>query len=171
MPPARKTTSSKKTETKPAARAGRPRKLEIDPELQGRITAYIRAGAFPERAAVAAGVSERSHYSWVAKGIEEREHREDGKKPRTTMQVYLDYLDAVERAIAEAEVLLIGKVTQGGAGWQAQLAILERRFRDRWSAKAPTNAAGTVPTSSAGRATTLDQLAERRGQRRVKKTG
>lgn len=152
---------------------GRKPTLEIDPALQGKIMAFVRAGAYPERAAVAAGIGERTHYLWQSKGLEEREHREAGKPPRKTWQIYLDYVDALDQAIAEAEMLLLGRVAQGGPQWNAHMTILERRFRDRWGDK-PSRGGGTetVPTTppATGNVTPLQQMAERRGQRRVKKT-
>jgi hypothetical protein len=150
--------------------AGRPPKLEIDHELQGRIMTFVRAGAFPERAAVAAGVSERTHYYWQEKGLEERQHRESGKAPRKTWQVYLDYVDALDQAVAEAEMLLLGKVAQGGPQWNAAMTLLERRFRDRWSPKQAAKQPAATPTTPAGNVTPLQQMATRREQRSVKKT-
>ncbi|MCB9377102.1 MAG: hypothetical protein H6515_14700 [Microthrixaceae bacterium] len=147
---------------------GRKPRLAIDPDLKDRIVQMVRVGMYPERAAVAAGVGERTHYLWQAKGLEEREHREDGKKPRVTMQVYLDYVDALDRAVAEAEFLLLGEAQSGTPAAKDHLAILERRFRDRWSPKVPPAAKGAA-TGPAPKRTGLDMLAERRNGR-VKKT-
>lgn len=151
--------------------AGRTPKLEIDPDLKGRIMAYVRVGAFPERAAVAAGVHESTHYRWQAKGLEERAHRAGGKTPRKTWQVYVDYVDALEQAIAEAEMIMLGKVARGGSEGNASQWLLERRFRDRWGAKI-AGPASTAPAASgpAQTSTPLDQLASRREQRSGKKT-
>lgn len=146
------------------ATAGRKPLLETDPELHGRIMNYIRAGAFPERAAVAAGVSERSHYAWQDKGLEERDRREAGTKPRSTWDIYVKYVDGIDQATAEAEMLLLAKVNNGGQGWSAQLAILERRFRERWGVK-PT-AAGGSGKPDATPATGLDEFSKRRAERR-----
>ena len=144
----------------------RPRKLEIDPSLQSAIVDAVRRGAPPERAAIAAGVSASTHYDWQAKGLAERERRAAGKAaPRKTWQVFLDYVDALERAVAQAELDLLENVRLGGEGWQASLAILERRFRDSWAPKAldgsrdPTQAAAPAPVTS------LAQLQQRRAAR------
>ena len=150
---------------------GRPSKLEIDDTLRGKIMAMVRAGMFPERAAIAAGVAERTHYLWQSKGLEEREHREAGKTPRKTWQVYLDYANELEQAVAEAEFLLVGTIAKGG-GTAQTMALLERRFRDRWSGKAPA-APPTVPTAptSGTNVTPLAAATARREQRRVTKPG
>lgn len=150
--------------------AGRPSKLAIDPELQGRIMAMVRVGMFPDRAAVAAGIGERTHYLWQQKGYQEREQREAGKVPRKTWQVYLDYVDELDQAVAEAEFLLVGKITKGGTDGPDLRWILERRFRDRWSTKA-TGPAATQPAAAGPgqKASAVDQVAAKREQRRVKK--
>lgn len=143
--------------------------LAINPEIKATIMAMVRSGAYPERAAVAAGVTERAHYLWQAKGLEEREHRESGKAARKTFQVYLDYVDDLDQAIAQAEIALIGKVTEGASGWQGSMTLLERRFRDRWSGKLPP--AKPAAAAAPAKGTVLDQLAARRTQRGGKKTG
>lgn len=152
---------------------GRKSKLETDPQLQGRIASMIRAGMYPERAAVAAGVPESTHYLWQQKGRDEQAAIADGKQPRKTWAIYLGYVEMIDQAIAEAEFLALGKISAGGPGWQSHAWILERRFRDRWGAKAPLETpaaqppAGTNPTTPP--ATPLDQLGQRREQRGVKK--
>lgn len=160
MPPK---TRTKKTTAAAKRPPGRPRKLEIDPELQGRIVDMVKTGAHPERAAVAAGISERTHYLWQARGLEERDHRDAGKTPRKTMQIFVDYIDALDTAIAEAEINLLKKASNGGPAGTAALAILERRFRDRWSTKATPPKAPTTATS--GASTGLDMLAAKRAGR------
>lgn len=145
-------------------------RLVLDPEVKGQILEFIKLGAYPERAAVACGVSERSHYLWQAKGLEEREHREQGKKPRVTWQVYLDYANDIERAVAQAEMRLVSQAGDGGPTSVAALNILGLRFRERWTAKglastpAPKTAAAATERASV---TPLDAFAARRGQRNV----
>lgn len=159
--PARKTAA--KTATKRAP--GRPRKLEIDPELLTRIADFVRKGAHPERAAVASGISERTHYLWQAKGLEEREHIEGGGKPRATFAVFAHYLDEIDKAAAEAEIAFLEQAAKGGAAGTASLEILARRFRDRWGAKpvAPTASKPSGPAAT----TPLGQLEERRQARQA----
>lgn len=149
--------------------AGRPSTLTIDPGLQGRIMAYVRAGAFPDRAAVAAGVGERTHYLWQSKGHEERAHREAGKKPRKTWQVYLDYVDELEQAVAHAEMVLLANASKGGDTGTAAMKLLERRFRERWSAKATPAAAAPAAAPAAAVVTPYAAFTERREQRRGKR--
>lgn len=162
--PARK--AAAKTATKaPAKRPpGRPRKLEIEPELLKTITDYVEVGVHPERAAVAAGISERTHYLWQSKGLEEREHlATDGAKPRASFAIFLAYVEAIDKATALAEIELVRNLRAGGKGSAEALILLERRFRDRWGAK-PT----ASPTKPTGTATTpLGKLEERRAARQA----
>lgn len=162
--PAAKSTSAAKT---PAKRApGRPRKLEIDPELQTRIVEFVKLGAFPERAAVAAGISERTHYLWQSKGVLEREHRDAGKPPRSSYAVFLAYADAIDEAIAVAEIELLKDARKGGAAGSGAMTLLERRFRARWAAKLAPGSGSSAPAGSpAPAATPLDQLEQRRRER------
>jgi hypothetical protein len=168
--PARKTPAKKaaKSVTKPPAEKrpgpGRPPLLEIKPELQRQIVTFVRSGAFPERAALAVGVSERSHYAWMKLGRDELDARDAGEKPDPAAQVYVDYAEAIERAVAEAEMLLMGNALKGGATGSASMSILQRRFRERWGDKAPPPAAAPAPTTT-GPATGLDQLEQRRRER------
>jgi hypothetical protein len=171
----------RKTTSKPARRAarktappeerrqaGRPPLLEVQPELQSKVVTFVRSGAFPERAATAVGISERTHYAWMARGRDELEQREtaaiagDTREPQD--QMYVDYATAIDRAVAEAEMLLLGNALKGGATGGASMQILERRFRDRWGAKAAPAPSGPAPTTTAP-ATPLDMLEQRRQER------
>lgn len=173
MPPrrraAKKTPAKKSTTTKPAKAAasatkrspGRPRKLEIDPELLERIAGFVEVGVHPERAAVAAGISERTHYLWQQKGLEEREHLETGGKPRATYAIFLGYVERIDKATALAEIDLVKSLKGGGKGSAEALILLERRFRDRWGAKPTAPPAKGTPAAT----TPLGQLEERRAAR------
>lgn len=177
----RKTAAAKTTRKAPAKRAprkaaskppaeekrdpGRPRLLEVQPELQQKIVTFVRSGAFPERAAIAVGISERTHYAWMARGRDELDRREAGEEPDQAEQMFVQYLEAIERAVAEAEMLLMGNALKGGATGGAAMNILERRFRDRWGSKAPPAPAQPTAPVTTGPATGLDMLKQRRQQR------
>ena len=151
----------RKTSSPPAKPAGgRPRKLEIDVNLQTNIVDAVAAGLTPERAAVAAGITERTHYRWQAKGLEEREHQENGGKPRPSFAIFLEYVDAIDRATARAELGLLQDYRRGKI---TALTVLERRFPDRWAPrKAP---AAPSSTGSSAPATPLGQLEAKRLER------
>jgi transposase len=98
---------------------GRPTKLT--PELHQRIITFLGSGAYLETAAAAAGCSKQSLYDWMKRGAREKEG------------IHRDFLDAVEKAQATAEirdVALIAKAAE--RNWQAAAWRLERRAAIRW---------------------------------------
>lgn len=100
---------------------GRPTKLT--PTRSEQILKAIKASATREVSARAAGVGVSTLYAWLERGRAE----ESGD--------YRDFLDAVDRAEAEAEVTLGLHVRRAAAEgeWRAALAILERRHPERWA--------------------------------------
>lgn len=101
---------------------GRPTKLT--PEVQEKIVQAIRAGAYIETAAAYAGVNKQTLYNWMKRGNQQR----SGK--------YRRFLDAVEKALADAEMrdlLIITKAAE--VDWKAAAWRLERKFPDRWGRK------------------------------------
>lgn len=101
---------------------GRPSKLT--PELQERIVQAIRAGNYIETAAAYAGIAKSTLYDWLKRGA------------RAKTGKYRAFSDAVQRALAEAEVrdvAIIGKAAQ--EQWQAAAWRLERKFPERWGRK------------------------------------
>jgi len=105
--------------------AGRPTKLI--PEIQEKICEGVKIGLTYERAAVRAGVCEKTFYIWKARG----ETDERG--------LYVDFLQALKNAEVEGEAALLvalqsHALTDRPGKWQAGAWILERRHRDRYSA-------------------------------------
>lgn len=93
---------------------GRPTKLT--PETRDRILNAIKAGLTKEVAAESAGVSKTAFYEWQATNQE--------------------FADAVTRATAESETALVARIARASQDpryWQAAVALLERRFPDRWA--------------------------------------
>lgn len=100
-------------------RTGRPCKLT--PPLQAKICELIAAGAYVETAAAYVGVSKVTLYEWMRKG-----------NGQTTGR-FRDFLNAVEKALATAEIrdiAVIGKAAQ--VCWTAAAWRLERRAPARW---------------------------------------
>ena len=101
---------------------GRPTK--IGPEVTERILMMIRAGNYLETAAAHAGIAKVTLFDWLRRG------------GRESSGVYREFRDAVDKALADAEihdVLLIGKACE--KQWQAAAWRLERKFPGRWGRK------------------------------------
>jgi hypothetical protein len=101
---------------------GRPTKL--NPEVQDKIVAALRAGNYQETAAMYAGVEARTFYRWMKRG------ESDG----TEDEPYRQFRQAVEKAKADAEVRDVALIDRAAAdgSWQAAAWKLERKFPNRW---------------------------------------
>lgn len=99
----------------------RPPKLT--PELQQKIVKAIQAGAYVETAAAFAGIHKDTFYDWMRRGA-----RNAGRdKP------YREFSDAVQKAMAEAEVKDIHTIDVAAKkDWKAAAWKLERRHPERW---------------------------------------
>lgn len=144
---------------------GRPRLLHIDPGLTSRVAGLVRSGAHPAQAAQSLGVASASHHRWVAAGLEERSRRESGEPPRASWDTWLGYVEALERADAEAEILLLARVLAAEAGSAQAFTLLERRFP--WWSQRPTTPAGPFGRRQEASAapTPLQHLESRRRDR------
>ena len=107
----------------------------ITPEMTNRIVQLLKAGNYVETAAAMAGVSKQTLFNWMKRGARERERLE--KNPRAKVRLkeapYADFLDSVEKAQAQAEVVDVAAISAGARGsWQAAAWRLERKFPARW---------------------------------------
>lgn len=120
-----------KTTSKPT---GRPTKLT--PETQEAVCNLLKIGATRRDAALAAGVSEPVLYLWLQRGRSDREAR------RRTR--FVEFLEAVERAEAEARLRFtatIARAAQDG-DWRAALEYLKRRDREHWGDSVDVSSGG-----------------------------
>ena len=101
---------------------GRPTKLT--PALQERLVEVIRRGHYISTACQAAGISQEALSQWrdrAAKGEE----------------LYMAFVDAAEKARAEAEITLFDRVISaselpGAQGWLPAITALERSRPERY---------------------------------------
>ena len=115
---------------------GRPTKLNFD--THNKIISAIRAGNYIETAAAYAGINKSTLYDWLKRG--EREKQRVAQNPRYKIRKseipYVEFSNAVEKALAEAEVRDVAIIAKAAEEqWQAAAWRLERKFPDRWGRK------------------------------------
>lgn len=118
------------------SRRGRPEKLT--PKLQDDIVKVIRSGNYIETACAFVGINKTTFYDWLKRGAREKDRveRNPRAKVRKSERKYVEFSNAIEKALAHAEirdVAIIGKAAE--KEWQAAAWRLERKFPDRWGRK------------------------------------
>lgn len=107
-----------------------PRPTKLTPKLQERIVGYVRAGAYVETAAAAAGIAKDTLYAWLRRGA-------------AAESPYDAFAAAVEEAQAMAEMrdlALIGKAAE--SEWTAAAWRLERKYPDKYGRRTKTELSG-----------------------------
>ena len=98
---------------------GRPTKLT--PEVQTTIVNALAAGVYLETAASAAGIDRFTLNRWLKEGARHQNGIQKG------------FCDAVKKALATTETRLVATVNLASTSqWQAAMALLERRWPQRW---------------------------------------
>ena len=121
------------------------RTSNLTPAVHSKIVAAVRAGNFYRAAAAYAGISKSSLYGWLERGNAEKERIENGAAPDTTETRYLELLDALTRAEAEAEIEAVANwKSQTRTDWRAAKDWLARRHSDEWGDKAKVEVTGTA---------------------------
>lgn len=117
--------------TEPARRPGRPTKF--DAGRAKTILTYLRAGAYVETAAAAAGISKDTLYNWLRRGARV------GEKPTREELALQQFSDAVKMAMAKAELDDLTTIRAASKkNWQAAAWRLERKYPDRWGNRITT---------------------------------
>lgn len=146
------------------------RPLLLDEETSTKLAALLRSGAYVEQAAAQVGIGKATFYDWLGRGARERKRRAaigdvvDVSPNRKREQVFVDFIDAIERAQAEGEHAMLAAVSRcaiGGAvvsrttttdaagvtttterladpDWRAAAWRLERRSPERWGRRDAT---------------------------------
>lgn len=99
------------------------RKSKLTPEVVEKITGAIKMGNDNKVAAALAGISEPTYYMWL-----------DKAKEPNARKVYVEFLESVEQAQAQAEAFAVAKVQKAAndGKWQASTWWLERKHPKRW---------------------------------------
>ena len=106
-------------------------------ERTKKIADLITAGNDAETSAMASGISKAAYYVWLARGRAEidRLTRNPKLKAKASEQPYIEFVETIEQARAEAEarlVVLVSKAAADPKTWQAATWLLERREPKKW---------------------------------------
>lgn len=100
-------------------------KTKLNQQRQTTIIEALKKGNYKETAAAAAGIGESTFYNWLQRGDREKEQGE------TT--IYTEFLEAIKKAEAEAEMHNIALIRDAApTNWQAAAWLEERKHPQRW---------------------------------------
>lgn len=122
----------------PAKPKGRPKgiTLLLEEVIEQTLLDYIRIGTPVRNAVTAAGISERTFYSWINRGLAERERLNmvPNAKPNPTEEIFLHFLQQVERAKSEAVAKKVAVIAKSGndGDWRAAAWWLERQLPEEF---------------------------------------
>jgi transposase len=101
------------------------------PEVEERLINALRAGNYIETAAAHAGISKVTLYERLKRGA------------RAATGADHDFSQAVEKALADAEVLDVALIARAAKeNWKAAAWRLQHRFPDRWGQKVQAEVTG-----------------------------
>lgn len=115
---------------------GRPTKLTK--ALVGELADILRGGNFVAAACAKVGISKALFYQWCDKGKAARERSEAGEGLTAEQSSFLEFLDTVEEARADAEIDSVRLLKQAaehgldGGDLRALTFFLERGRPDHW---------------------------------------
>lgn len=105
------------------------RTTALTPETHERIVELVRAGNYIETAAGAAGIHKTTFYNWLDRGQNERDRlrANPDAEPDVDESIFLDFLNAIEKARHEAEARNVAIIQKAAIStWQAAAWYLER---------------------------------------------
>lgn len=141
----------------PNRRTGRPPK-PLDADKRNRFILALKGLNYIDTAAAFAGIPKSTLYWWMQRAHESERDPDTGAAKNPKEQGYVEFLDDVEKALAEAEVRALGLIDRAAAGgpiswevrdpdgtlretirnvyapqWQAAAWRLERRLPEKYS--------------------------------------
>lgn len=110
---------------------GRPRLLD-DPKLYDLLVELVRGGAWYSVACRACGISYAVFNAWMQRGKKLQE-KFSGRVDEIAEDeiLYLNFYEAIRKAEALLEIDITRKLVTD-RDWKAQVALLERKYPDRW---------------------------------------
>ena len=125
-----------KSEKTPVKKTAGRKSALIEPTRENILFDYIKIATPVKKAVVAAGISEKSFYNWMTRGFTERERLATvpNAKPNTNEVIFLQFLQRVEQARAEAIAKKVAVIAKSGVDgdWRAAAWWLERQVSDEF---------------------------------------
>jgi hypothetical protein len=104
--------------------------------VQAKIVEAMSVGNYFHVCCEYAGVTRTTGFNWLARARDARAKAEEHDQPiPLSEQPFVEFLDAVTRARAQAEIRLVSSVAAAALQdkeWRAAVEILKRGFRDNW---------------------------------------
>lgn len=124
------------------------RPTKLTPETQAKIIEAMQVGNYFHVCCEYAGVSQRVGYNWIERAKDALAQAEEHNTPiPTSEQPYVQFLQAVTQARAQAEIRLVSSVARAALQdkeWRAAVEILKRGFRENWRDEATIKHTGRV---------------------------
>lgn len=121
----------KQPETAPAKKSAGRKTALLDVTKEQNLLDYIRIGTPVRKAVAASGVAEKTFYNWMSRGLAERERQAivPNSKENPTEVIFLQFLQRVEQARAEAIAKKVAVIAKSGneGDWRAAAWWLERQ--------------------------------------------
>ena len=93
------------------------RRTLLTPEVQRNIVRVLREGNYPKTAYTLAGISEKTYYNWLGRGEDAHIKADAGKELCEEEKLYLQFLQAIKRAIEtgiQRNLEIITAAAEGG---------------------------------------------------------
>ena len=112
-------------------------KLKLNDAVIEKARKYIAAGNYAIVVCQYLGISQKTYYEWLKIG------NDDIEKNKNT--IYSKFCNTIKESEAEAEMRNITIIQKAASDtWQAAAWYLERKHKDRWSAKQELEHSGNV---------------------------
>jgi hypothetical protein len=123
----------------------RGRKAKLTPALIESFEKKLNVGAYAKYVAQSEHVTERTYYAWIERGLKAEKLFETGKKLPETEVLFLQFLQSVRQAEANANIVLTTMVfSKGNEDWKAALEMLARKWPEDWARKDYVDFKGSI---------------------------
>lgn len=122
------------------------RKTLCTPEIIREISTNLIAGLSNRDAAALSGITEATFYGWYARGRDETERLKDCPrcKPKKNEKIFVEFFEAIEKAIPKRKQTLIGNIQKAALG-KGEITETKRVYKDGILVEEVTTVKGLRP--------------------------